>query len=106
MLPQVSSTIDSIIGLPGFSERLRGSKEDFDGAITNIPSLQEVRSGALDAQEKLLNGIDTTKDTIDTIREGAQKAEETYNDAKQTFDQAKETFDNAKEVFDDMTDKV
>ena len=104
--PWLASSIDSVLWISGFSETLRGGKETFDGAITDIPSLNEVRSWALDAKEKFLEWVDTTKETIDSVRGGAQKAEETYNDAKETFDSAKNTFDSAKQTFDDLSWKV
>jgi len=104
--PSLASNIDSTIGLHWFSEKLRWGKENFDNAITDIPSLNEVRTWALDAKEKFLEGVDTTKETIDSVRGWVQKAENTYNEARETMDQAKETFDQAKETFDSVTGKV
>jgi len=97
--PEVASSIDKIIGLPGLSDNLRGTKENLEGAVTDIPSIEELKSWAVDIQKKISSGAEMTKDTIDSIRWWAQKVEETYNDAK-------ETFDDAKQVLDSATDKI
>ena len=101
LAPQISSTIDKFIGLDGFSESIRWGKEALDGAITDIPSFDEVidwyetaLSWAKDVKNTLSDGVETTKETIDTIRWWAQKAEDTYNEAKETIDSAKQTFDD------------
>ncbi len=105
-MPQVSSTIDNAVGMPWFSEKLRWGKDTFDNTVTDIPSLNEFKSWALDAQKKFLDGVDSTKDTIDTVRGWAQKVEDTYNWAKETYDQAKNTLDEAKQTFEDLSGKV
>lgn len=104
--PDISRQIDNLLWISGFSDTLRWGKESFDDVVTDIPSLGEVRSGALDAKQKFLDGVDTTKETIDSVRGWAQKAEETLTEAKETYDQAKETYDQAKETFNDLTGKV
>lgn len=113
MMPEVSSKVDNLIGMPWLSDTLRGWKENFDGAVTDIPSIDNVLTGyedalkgARDAQEKFTQWVDATKDAIDTVRWGAQKAEEVYEGAKETYDQAKETYDQAKEVLDSVSGKI
>ncbi len=100
--PETASKIDSIVGLPGFSENLRWVKDNFDSAITDIPSVDEFKSWALDIKDKFTDGVETTKDTIDSIRDGAQKVENTYNDAKETFEDAKWVFEDATEKVNDL----
>lgn len=106
MSPETSSTIDKALWISGFSEKIRWGKTTFDTSITDIPSLGEFKSWALDMSQKLSNGIDTTKEKIDTVRWGAQKVEETFNDAKNTYDDAKETFDAVKGTVDEMSGKI
>lgn len=98
-MPSLAASIDKAIGMPGLSDSIRGTKSNFDTAITDIPSLWEFQSGALDIKNKVTDGINTTKDTIDTVRGWAQKVEDTYN-------QAKDTFEDAKTVLEDATQKV
>lgn len=104
--PATVSQIDDIIWIPGLSERIKWGKESFDAIVTDIPSIGEVQSGALDAKKKFLDGVDSTKETIDSVRGGAQKVESTYNEAKESFDQAKETFDTVKGTIDDLWEKI
>ncbi len=93
--PETASKIDSIIWIPGFSDKIRGSKENFDNVITDIPNLNEFKSWALDLKETVIDGVATTKDTIDTVRWWAQKVEETYNQAVDTYDSTKDALDEA-----------
>jgi len=106
MLPSVASTIDNLIGKPWLSDTLRWKKVMFDGVITDIPSINEVKSGAVDLKDKFTTWVDTTKDTIDSIREWAQKAEDTFNDAKETYEDLKDTFDDTKEMFNEAGEKL
>jgi len=106
LLPQVASQIDTIIGMPWFSEKVRGNKVVMEGAITDIPSVNEFKSWALDAKDTFLNGVDVTKQKIDTLREWAQKAEETYNQAKDTYDSLKETLSGATQTIEEIGDVI
>lgn len=93
--PSVSSSIDTLLGIPGFSQEIRSGKSQFDSVVTDIPKVQEVLSGAMDAKETLVDGVATTKEKIDTIRSWAQKVQETVEEGKQTYQEAKEVFDDA-----------
>lgn len=92
--PEVASSVDRVLGIDGFSDSIRGSKIELEWAITDIPSIDEFKSWALDIQNKISVGVESTKDTIDTIRDWAQQAEDTYNKAKNTLDKARDTIDN------------
>lgn len=104
--PEKTSKIEGMIWFWGITESVRWGKENFDSVITDIPSLNEVQSGAIDAKDKFLDWVDKTKQTIDTVRWGAQKVESTYNDAKETYEGAKETFDQTKETLNQLWEKV
>lgn len=106
MMPQVASQIDSILGIPGFSQSIKGTKDNIDKAITNIPTTGEFKSGALDIKDTFIDGVGTTKETIDSIRGGAQQVEETYNEVKDTFDELKDTYDNAVNAFSGAKEKI
>lgn len=100
--PEIASKIDSLIWIPWFSDNLRGTKSNFDAAVTDIPSLQEFKSGALDIKETVIDSVSTTKDTIDTVRWWAQKIEETYNDAKDVVEDINGKVTNIKNTLDDV----
>lgn len=104
--PGVASTIDNLIGMPWLSESLRGKKSLLEWAITDIPSINEVKSWALDFKEKFETWVSTTKDTIDSIRESAQTAEDTYNDVKDTYDELKDTFSGAAQMLGEAGEKL
>jgi len=93
--PELASKIDNLVWMPWFSDQIRGTKDNIDWAITDIPSIDEFKSWALDIKEKFSDWVTTTKDTIDSIRGWAQTVEDTYNDAKDTFEDAKAVFEDA-----------
>jgi len=93
--PEVAGKIDAFVWIPWFSEKIRGSKANFDTVITDIPSLNEFKSWALDIKDTVVDGVATTKDTIDSVRGWAQKVEETYNSAVETYDSTKQALDEA-----------
>jgi aryl-phospho-beta-D-glucosidase BglC (GH1 family) len=93
--PDTASSIDSTLWIPWFSENIRGTKSNFDSAITDIPSLEEFKSWALDLKDTVVQWVETTKDTIDSVRWWAQKAEDTFNQAKDTYDSTKDAIDEA-----------
>lgn len=102
LAPEIASSIDRIIGVPGLSESIRGWKNTLDWAITDIPNLEEFKSGALDIKTKISEGIGTTKETIDQIRSGAQKVQDGYVEAKNTYDSVKESLSWAVQSVNDI----
>lgn len=104
--PETSWKIEKVFWIEWFGESLRNGKKAVDGAITDIPSIEEFKSWAVDIGNKVNNGIQSTKDTIDSIRSGAQKVEDTYNSAKDTIEDVKNTYDNAVETFSWAADKL
>lgn len=95
LFPDVTAKIDSTLGIPGFSEKLRSWKEDLDTIVTDIPEVSEFKSGALDIKNIVVDGVNTSKEKIDTIRSGAQKIQDTVEEGKQTYEEAREVFDDA-----------
>ena len=95
--PEIASKIDSLIGVPWFSESIRGSKTNLDSVITDIPSAWEFKSGALDIKDKVIEWIEVTKDTIDSIRSWAQQVEHAYSGALETYNQLKWNLEDAQE---------
>lgn len=93
--PETASKIDNLIWLSGFSENIRGTKSNLDTAITDIPSINEFKSWALDIKDTVIDGVSSTKETIDSVRWGVQKVEETYNQAVDTYDSTKDAIDEA-----------
>lgn len=93
--PETASKIDALIWIPGFSNNIRGTKTNLDSVITDIPSLNEFKSWALDIKETVIDWVSSTKDTIDSVRWWAQKVEETYNQAVDTYDSTKDAIDEA-----------
>lgn len=78
LLPDLTSRIDSIIGVPGLSESIRGSKDTLDFVSTDgvNSTLESVRQARQNAQEV----VDTTKDRIDTVREQAANLEQSVQE--------------------------
>lgn len=95
LAPNIATKIDSLIWVPWLSDNIRGSKEAIDSTVTNIPSVSEFKSWAIDIKDKVADWVETTKDTIDTIRSWAQKVEETYNWAVDTYNDLKWTLEDA-----------
>ena len=54
LFPSIAAKIDSIIGIDGFSEKLRTGKEDFDTIVTDIPEINEFKSGAVDIKNTVV----------------------------------------------------
>lgn len=104
--PEKASQIDALLWISGFSEKIRWSKEALDTTVTDIPTLDEFKDGAIGAKEKFVDGVDTTKSTIDSVRGGAQKIEDQYNNAKSTYDSAKNTFDDAKDSLNEFGERI
>lgn len=104
--PETSSKIESLVGFPGFTENIRGAKDQFDTAVTDVPSAQEFKSWALDIRDTIKWGLDTTKEKIDGVRSTLSTAEDTLNDTLDTIDTAVETVNEAKETVNDLSEKA
>lgn len=102
LAPDIASKIDELVGMSGLSETIRWSKENIDTTITNIPSASEFKSWALDIKDKVINGVETTKDTIDTIRSWAQQVEDAYSGALDTYNSLKWTLENAQDKIEQI----
>jgi len=100
--PEIASKIDTAVGFPGFSENITWVKSNIDGIVTDIPSVAEFKSGALDIKDTVTNGVATTKETIDSIRGGAQKVESTYNDARDVVENINGKVTDIKNTLDDV----
>lgn len=95
IFPSFAEKIDTLIGQPGLSEKIRGGKEGFDTTITDIPQVNEFKSGAADIKNIVVEKANEVKENVDTIRSGAQKVQETVEEGKQTYEEAKEVFEDA-----------
>lgn len=84
-VPSASQTVDTLIGKPWLTQNIQNIKKIFDGSVTDIPSVSEFKSGAVDIQQKFTQWVDTTKQTIDTVREWVQKVEEGYTQIQDTY---------------------
>ena len=104
--PDTSSKIESLIGVSWFTENIRGAKDKFDDAVTDVPSASELKTGASDIRDSIRWGLDTTKEKIDWVRSTFESAEETFNDTLDTIDTAVETVNEAKETVNDLNEKA
>ncbi|MCH8518327.1 septation ring formation regulator EzrA [Candidatus Gracilibacteria bacterium] len=98
--PQVSTRIDAFIGLPGLTEKLKGSKEklDFvstDGVNSALDSANQMRNNAREI-------VDTTKDRIDTVREQGQRIEEGYKELQENIDTLKEVYESTSQAIEQV----
>ena len=101
LLPHVSSQIDALLWVPGFSESIRWKKEFMDFVTTDGAKefIDKASNTASWAKSTIVEGIDVTKEKIDSVRESVQKAEETYNSIV-------ENVDTIKSVYEDTTQKI
>ena len=106
LLPQATSKFESLIGIPGFTENIRWAKSQFDEVVTEVPSADEFKSGALDIRDTIKGGLDTTKEKIDWVRSTLSSAENTFNDTMDTIDTAVETVNSAKDTVNDLSEKA
>ena len=54
LFPSIPEKIDAVLGIDGFSEKLRTGKEDFDTIVTDIPEINEFKSGAVDIKNTVV----------------------------------------------------
>lgn len=102
MKPSITDWIEKIIGFEGFGEKVRSNLGFINKTVTDIPSLWEIQSWALDIRDKVTDWIQSTKDTIDTVRSTLSGAEDTYNKAKDVFDETTQTIDKLKWTLNDV----
>ena len=102
MKPAITDKIESTLWFEGFWEKLRWNLGFINKTVTDIPSLSEIQSWALDIRDKVADWIQTTKDTIDTVRSTLSWAENTYNKAKDVFDETTQTIDKLKWTLNDV----
>jgi len=100
--PTITDWIEKNLWFEGFWEQMRWKLWFINKTVTDIPSLWEIQSWALDIKDKITDWIQTTKDTIDTIRSTAWEAEDTYNKARDVFDETTETIDKLKWTLNDV----
>lgn len=100
--PETANRIDSVIWMPWLSQKITWFKSNFDDIVTDIPSVEEFKSGALDIKETVIDWVNTTKETIDDVRWWAQKIENTYNDAREVVDDLSWKVENIKTALDDV----
>jgi methyl-accepting chemotaxis protein len=106
LLPGVATKIDILIWMPGLSDAIKGSKSTIDSTVTNIPSIKEFKSWAIDIKDKVVDWVEMTKETIDTIRSWAQKVEETYDTALDTYNNLKGSLEDAQEKVEQIGEVV
>lgn len=117
--PDLAKSISWVIWFPNLSINIYEFKWRFDTAVTNIPTKEELEfkynetlSGAIELKWKIIDWVQTTKETVDDLRETLSWAEQkiedlkdTYNDAKEFVDEASKKIDEAKKIIED-TNKV
>lgn len=54
LFPSIPEKIDAVLGIDGFSQKLRSGKEDFDTIVTDIPEINEFKSGAVDIKNTVV----------------------------------------------------
>lgn len=102
LAPKISSSVESFVWIPGITEKIHSSKEDFDNIVTNVPSKQEFKSWAIDISDTIKWGLDSTKDKIDNVRVTLSWAQNTIDETFDNIDQAVETVKEVKEVVEKL----
>lgn len=104
LAPAFAAKVDSLLGIPGFSENLRGGKEVYESTLTKDwnTTYQKTKSGVLDATDTVTSGVQSTKETIDSVRESAQEVTQTLSGAKESFMETKESLEQAGKAIQDL----
>ncbi len=100
--PEITDWIEDVLWFSGFWDKVRGNLWTINETVTDIPSISEFQSWAIDIRNKVTDWIQTTKDTIDTVRSTLSWAEDTYNKAKDVITETTETIDKIKGTLDDV----
>lgn len=102
MKPDITNWIESVLWFEWFWDDVRSKLWFINNTVTDIPSISEFQSWALDLKNKVTDWIQSTKDTIDTVRSTLSWAEDTYNKAKDVITETTQTIDKIKWTLDDV----
>ena len=100
--PEITDWIEKTLWFSWFWEKLRWDLWFINQTVTDIPSIWEFQSWAIDIKNKVTHWIQTTKDTIDTVRSTLSWAEDTYNKARDVITETTQTIDKIKGTLDDV----
>ena len=115
--PDLAKSIAELAGYPNLPAKIISIKSTFDWVVTDIPTQEELEkqynealSWAIELKDKVVDWVQTTKDTVDDIRETMSWAEqkiedikETYNDAKEFVDEAGKKIEETKKIIEDTS---
>ncbi len=109
LAPNITNSIEKALWFSWFWDKIRNIWWGFGKTMSDIPNADELKkwyqdalSWATDLKHKVVNGIQTTKDTIDTVRATAWDAEDTYNKAKDVIKDTTDTIDKIKWTLNDV----
>lgn len=106
LAPEISSRLEKTIWFSWTTDSIRNFKSQFDDVVTDIPSVDEFKTGAEDVKNTLQDWLNTTKWKIDSVRSTFSWAQDTINETFDTIDWAIETVKNARETVDDLSKKT
>jgi hypothetical protein len=93
LAPDITKTIEGAVWLSGTTDEIREFKNSFDDIVTDIPSVAEFKSWAIDIGNTVKWGLNTTKGKIDDIRVTLSWAQDSINN---TFDAIDSTIESVK----------
>lgn len=115
--PDLAKSISELAGFPNLPANIISIKTTFDWVITDIPTKEELEnqynealSWAIELKGKIVDWVQSTKNTVDDLRETMSWAEqkiedikETYNDAKEFVDEAGKKIEETKKIIEDTS---
>jgi methyl-accepting chemotaxis protein len=115
--PDLAKSISELAGFPNLPANIISIKSTFDWVVTDIPTKEELEkqytealSWAVELKGKIVDWVQSTKDTVDDLRETMSWAEQkiedikdTYNDAKDFVDNASKKIEETKKIIEDTT---
>lgn len=97
LAPDITKTIEGAVWLSGTTDEIRSFKDSFDDIVTDIPSVAEFKSWAIDIGNTVKWWLDSTKEKIDDVRVTLSWAQDTFNNTMDTIDSTIETVKWAKD---------
>lgn len=102
LAPDVTKSIEGFVWISGTTDQIRWFKDSFDDVVTDIPSVAEFKSWAIDIWNTVKGWLDTTKEKIDDVRVTLSGAQDTFHNAIDTIDSTIDTVKWAKDAVQDF----
>ena len=99
--PDISTRLDKMLWISGFSETLRWTKHRVDFVTTD--GVNSVIQWATQFRDDARWVVDSTKDTIDTVREQAARAEDALSEAQESIENIRNVYESTTQSIDEIS---